>query len=181
MKPFLILIAAMLATSGLALLGQPQPPKNVVEKNKQLEFLNGEWNIYITAITKEGKEIKLDTGCMTSATEIKGLLIHREGFRKKTELGFRSWLFYNHRKNIFYEVGYDLAGNFEIRTGDFDQNGDLDMTMIDAYIAQDNVPRIWRKKYTQIKPESFLVLTYYTEDEGKVWIESFREKFVKAK
>ena len=180
MRSFFLLVTVLLIST-VGLLSQPQPPKIVIQKNKQLEFLNGEWDIYVTAVTKDGKEIKLDTGRMTSATEIKGLLIHRKGFRKRTELGFRSWVFYNHRKNTFFEVGFDLAGNFEIRTGDFDKNGDLDMTMVDAFIAQDNVPRIWRKKYTQIKPESFLVLTYYTEDEGKTWIESFREKFVRVK
>lgn len=159
---------------------QPQPPKIVTEKNKQLEFLNGNWEIYVSAITKAGKETRLDTGRMSSSTEIKGLLIHREGYRK-TELGFRSWAFYNHRKSIFYEVSYDLAGNFEIRAGNFDKHGDLDMVMVDPYIGEDNMPRIWRKKYTQIRPDSFLVLTYYTEDEGKTWIESFHGKFVKIK
>ena len=103
MKPYLILLSFLIMGSSRA---QELPPiqKEVLEKNKRLEFLVGEWKLNVIYYSREGSPIREIQSKAFIEPALDGLIYRIRytgdfnGIQKEVIL---NWIFYNKSKDEY--------------------------------------------------------------------------------
>jgi hypothetical protein len=174
---FLGLIASTIS------FAQPRPEIKVPPEMQKLDFLVGTWKAHSKTMNKKGEVVYESDFVASFEKEMKGMLIMATTGRydsdDKFEIGQRTWYFYDARAKLFMDVNFDIVGNFEIKTGNFDGD-ELIVAYPEPKLASDGVYRIWRKTMTAISKDSFTWIWHYTQDEGKTWIKQWHTTFIRT-
>ena len=158
-------------------VAQNLPPiqTDVLEKNKKLEFLEGDWQLDVSWYSRDGKPTRSMKSKALIQSEMDGLLYvvtYSGNFDGKEKDVIKSWIFYNKAKKEYYDVMYDMAANFEIRHGKFNEDGELVFLMDELLEMLDSGGKksLWRKTFYDIQENSFKLKYDFTENEGKSWV-----------
>ncbi len=166
---------------------QNLPPlqKEVLQKNEQLKFLEGNWNLQVSYYSREGQIIRQIQSKASVRQALDGLIYSISYFGEiqgKQKEVILNWIFYNKNENEFFDIMYDLGARYELRHGDFNNQGDLILMMDEPIIMPDSGGKesIWKKTFYNISKSSFELKYEYTEDGGSTWILFTREIYNKT-
>ena len=173
-------VCFLIALASFSLNAQPRPHVKVPEEMSQLDFLIGTWDVHSKTINKKGEVAYESDFIMSFEKEFNGMMVLAKSgrYNENNELsaGQYTWYFYDKQAGKFMDVNFDIVGNFEIKTGNFD-NGKLMFAYPAPKKGPDGVYRIWRKTMQDIQPDSFTWIWHYTKDEGKTWIKHWHTTF----
>ncbi len=161
--------------------GQDRPKVLVPEEMFKLHFLLGDWDYNVKTYNKAGEVIKEANYLMTYSTEFNGMLVTAtSGYLKngKFSKGQQKWLFFDRLEQVYKQVNFDVVGNFNTYVGAF-RGDELVIQYPEPVMGPDNVSRIWRKTYKDIRIGKFKVIYDYSEDEGQTWTIQWYQAYIK--
>lgn len=140
------------------------------EETAQLDFLVGEWHVDLKRIDKEGNIAQKLVSTALFKKDFDKKLITSDMRNPEGLTMQRTWYFYHTLNKQFYDVNFDMAGNFEIKVGEFQEDGSLTMAYREPVDYGDGTPRTYRKTIKKISPDHFKFYWHSTADGGKTWV-----------
>ena len=170
--------AAVLAVVAWPPVASAQSPPDV-EPSPELERLHfqlGDWLMTSQTLDAEGEVVAQRRSHATIRLEHDGLLLHilvtPEG---GDEPVWRIWQFHGPYDGRLHDVSFDMAGHFEHRI-EAENDGRRAFAFPEPRAFRDGVPRNWRKTYSAITDDSFVVDWDYSEDEEN-WTRIFHSVY----
>ena len=146
----------------------PTRPGPRVEPSPELERLKfqvGRWHTASTSFRPTGQVAAVRIGAAEITLEQEGqLLRHRFFVQGLDEPAVRIWQFWDRYEKRLMDASFDLVGHFEVRE-ECDNEGQLCFQFAEKKAFQDGVPRNWRKTYSEVTGDSYLVTWEWTEDD----------------
>ncbi len=174
------------------LMGQGFPPlqTEVLKKNEEIAFLEGNWVLDITRYSRDGNPTKTLNSTVSFKAVLGGLLYsgtYKGDINGEEKEVIQNWIFYNKVEKEIFDVSMDIVANFEIRHGTINTNNELVVKLDKPLVMPGSGGKQseWRKTFTNITNDSFNIRHDYSEDGGETWIvfttESYRRVRIENK